>query len=56
MALAEREIAPQAQKRLYTEEEYLALEEAAEEKVGVCSWRDMPLCPAEQIIMRHHFR
>ncbi len=32
MAIAEREIAPQTQKRLYTEEEYLALEEAAEGK------------------------
>lgn len=37
MAIAEREIAPQtpdapAQKRLYTEDEYLALEERAEEK------------------------
>jgi len=32
MAVAEREIAPQAQKRLYTEDEYLALEEVAKEK------------------------
>ena len=32
MALAEREVAPQAQRQFYTEEEYLALEEAAEEK------------------------
>lgn len=32
MAIAEREIAPQTQKRLYTEDEYLALEERAEEK------------------------
>ncbi len=32
MALAEREIAPQTPRRLYTEDEYLALEEAAEGK------------------------
>ena len=32
MAIAEREIAPRTEKRLYTEEEYLALEEAAEGK------------------------
>ena len=32
MAIAEREIAPQTQKRLYTEDEYLALEERAAEK------------------------
>ena len=32
MAIAEREVAPQTQKRFYTEEEYLSLEEAAEEK------------------------
>jgi len=32
VAVAEREIAPQTQKRLYTEDEYLALEEAAEGK------------------------
>lgn len=30
MAIAEREVAPQTQKRLYTEDEYLALEDAAE--------------------------
>lgn len=32
MVIAEREIAPQTQKRLYTEDEYLALEERAAEK------------------------
>ena len=32
MAIAEREITPSAEKKLYTEDEYLALEEAAEEK------------------------
>lgn len=32
MAIAEREIAPQTHKRLYTEDEYLALEEKAEAK------------------------
>jgi Uma2 family endonuclease len=32
MAIAEREVVPQTQKRLYTEEEYLALEEAVEGK------------------------
>ena len=32
MAIAERELAPPTHKRLYTEEEYLVLEEAAEER------------------------
>lgn len=32
MAVAEREVTPPAKERLYTEDEYLALEEAAEEK------------------------
>ena len=32
MAIAEREVAPQTSRRLYTEDEYLALEEKAEEK------------------------
>ena len=40
MAIAERELAPQAQKRLYMEEEYLTLQEAAEEKIRVCQRGD----------------
>ena len=43
MAIAEREIAPPAQKRLYTEDEYLTLEEQAGERSEYIHGRICPL-------------